>query len=422
MREELLHFAYQYKLFDDATFYNVEEANIVHVGRHNFDAGPDFTGAKLKTNQALWVGNVEIHIKSSDWKLHKHHLDKAYNNVILHVVMNHDCDVYTESGRLLPVLEVKITEKVAEKYEEFIKQKHKIACADDIASVDAFKVQMWLNKVLVERLNKKTTHIKRWLDANINDWETVFYYSLAKGFGFNVNSEAFEHLVQAVPLKVVYKHNNNPFQIEAIFMGQAGFLDDEDEKDNYYKDLQKEYNFLRHKFNLYPIERHEWKFLRLRPSNFPTIRISQFANLMCKYNSLFAKVLEAENINDLQKIFNIKASEYWETHYTFGKLSDKKSKTLGKQSVNLILINSVIPMLFNYGQYTDNEEIKDKAIRFLENIKPEKNSIINQWTKIGIKSKSSFETQALLEQKKSYCDVNKCLKCGIGIEILKKQE
>lgn len=422
MHEELLHFTYKYKLYKDAVFYNIESAMLVDTGKQNFDAGPDFFEAKLQTDQALWVGNIEIHIKSSDWNLHKHHLDKAYNNVILHVVLNHDSDVYTESGRLLPVLQINLPDNITRKYEEFLNNKNKIACANYIGVVDSFKIRMWLNSVLIERLNKKTKHIKMLLKSNTNDWETVFYYSLAGSFGFKVNADAFERLVQSVPLSIIAKHNNNALQIEALFMGQAGFLSDDIENDTYYDKLKREYTFLKHKFDLQPMEKHEWKFLRLRPSNFPTIRISQFVSLMCKYNSLFSTILETNNINDLKKIFEIQASEYWNTHYTFGKKSNKKTKTFGEQSINSILINSVIINLFTYGQYIDNEDIKYRALDFLEALMPEKNNIITQWTKLGVKAKSSFETQALLEQKKSYCDANKCLKCGIGIEILRQKD
>ncbi len=418
MGEELLHFAYQYRLYDKAVFFNTDHAELMEVGKHNTDAGPDFIGAKLKTKEAVWVGNVEIHVKSSDWNLHKHNTDKAYNNVILHVVQNHNCDVYTENGRLLPVLEIQISDKIKNKYSDFVQHKGAIACEDYIKSVDTFKLKMWLSKVLVQRLHKKVENIKHLLEFNNNDWESVLYQSMARGFGFKINSEPFEKLAKSISRKIISKHKN-PFQIESVFMGQAGFLADDNNEDTYYNKLKNEYVFLKNKFDLCALDKHEWKFLRLRPSNFPTIRIAQFANLMVKYDSLFSKVIKAKSVDDLFNIFEIKASEYWDTHYTFGHQSAKRIKIMGTQSVNSILINSLVPFLFAYGKFIDNEEIKDRAISFLDKIKPEKNRIISMWKNMGIKAISSFDTQALIEQKKSYCDDTKCLKCGIGIAILR---
>ncbi len=419
MREELLHFAYKYKLYENAIFFNTEHAEIINIGTQNFDSGPDFIGAKLKTQEAVWAGNIEIHTKSSDWNLHKHHTDKAYNNVILHVVNKHDCDVYTENGRLLPVLQIDVASQIETIYDNFMANDNGISCKDYVNLVDDFKLNMWLSQVLVQRLSAKVDDIKRLLSFNVNNWELVLYQSLAKGFGLKINAEPFEKLAKSVPLTIIAKHRN-AFQIEALFMGQAGFLTDDLIEDEYFLELQKEYNFLRNKFDLCPMEKHEWKFLRLRPYNFPTIRISQFANLMSKYESLFSKILDAENIKDLHKIFNIKASEYWNTHYIFGKKAKNRVKIMGSRSVDLIMINALIPCLFAYGQYSDNEDIKEKAMGFLEDIKPEKNKIISEWNSLGINAKSSFYTQALLEQKKSYCDKIRCLKCGIGVEILKQ--
>ncbi len=420
MSEELLHFAYKYKLYEDAVFFNTESVDLLDIGKQNFDSGPDFIGAKLKTKEAVWVGNVEIHVNSSDWNLHKHNTDKAYNNVILHVVQNHNCDVYTENGRLLPVLQIKISNDVEHKYGKFLENKTNIPCEEYIKTVDKFRLKMWLSKVLIQRLSTKVKNIKQLLELNTNSWEEVLYQSTAKAFGFKINAEPFEKLAKSVPLKIISKHNS-PLQIEAIFMGQAGFLNEVNCNDSYYTKLKNEYVFLKNKFNLSSTEKHQWKFLRLRPANFPTIRISQFANLMSKYDSLFSKVINAKSVDNLLNIFDIKTSEYWNTHYTFGKKSAYKIKAMGKQSVNLILINSLIPYIFTYGQLTDNENVKNKAINFIEELKPEKNRIISMWNTMGIKTSSAFDTQALLEQKKSYCDKNKCLKCGIGIEILSRK-
>jgi len=423
MQEDLLSFVWKYRLFREFVLYNIEPSGfeILSQGEQNYNAGPDFLGARLKTSEATWVGNVEIHLKSSDWYVHQHQLDKNYNNTILQVVSNHDRDVYTEDGRLLPVLEIKINESMQRKYLDFKNNGKWIPCQNDINVVDNLKLKMWLGNVLIQRLDKKSTQIIEFLNANKNNWEETFYLLLARNFGFKINAEPFEWLAKSIPLNILAKHKNSLLQLEALLMGQAGFLDNESITWDYYLELKREYDFLKAKYNLKPIEKHLWKFLRLRPSNFPYLRISQFAMLIYQSKSLFSKILEMDNVDEIEKLFNTKASSFWDFHYSFEKISDEKPKYLGKESVRTILINTVIPLIFVYGKYTDNQELKDKALNFLETLKAENNKITRGWQSYGVQIPSAYYSQALIEQKNSYCDTTKCLNCGIGIEILKKQ-
>jgi len=423
MSEELLHFVWKFGLFQNYSIKGIESDGfqIINAGKINNDAGPDFFGAKIKCGEMIWIGNIEIHIKSSDWYRHGHQYDKAYNNVILQVVIENDKEIKTESGRHVPIMELVVDKAIEMKYEEFKQNKKWVSCQDDIKLADNFKIKMWLGNVLVERLNEKAIYISKILEINKNNWEETFYQILARNFGFQVNAEPFEWLAKSLPLKYLAKHQSSLVQVEALLFGQAGFLFDDKNKDPYFLTLKKEYEFLKSKFDLIPLEKHLWKFMRLRPPNFPTIRISQFAVLVHKSKSLFSKIINAENLNEIKQFFETEGSEYWQTHFTFEKISDKKKKAIGIESINTILINTIIPVLFVYGQLTNNELIKERAINYLEELKPETNHIVRAWKKIGIHAATAFESQALLHQKKHYCQNTKCLDCLIGIEIIKNQ-
>lgn len=424
MKEEFLYFIWKYKLYKGFTLFNLEANSfeIVKQGMQNNDAGPDFIDAAIKVSETTWAGNVEVHIKSSDWDIHKHYTDPAYNNVIIQVVAKHDKDVYTQDGRLVPIMELKISDDLKRKYVQFSNKSSHIACVGEISKIDKFKLKMWLSNVVIQRLNKKAELVEATLESNKNNWEETFYLLLAKSFGFNVNSVPFERLAKSLPLQILGKHKNSQLQIEALLFGQAGLLDDDFATDNYYNQLRKEYEFLKNKFGLIPIEKHCWKFLRLRPSNFPTIRIAQFAHLVCKSSSLFSKVVNIENLSKLFDYFECETSKYWETHYTFGKISNKKKKKLGLQATNLLIINTIIPVLFVYGNKIGDDNLKDRAIQYLEELKPECNKITKEWDEADVQIDSAFYSQALIEQKKTYCDKSLCLKCGIGVEILRKQQ
>jgi len=423
MSEDLLHFVWKFGLFEKYLIngIDIDGFKIVNPGTHNKDAGPDFFNAKIKSGETTWIGNIEIHIKSSDWFRHGHQNDKAYNNVILQVVVDHDQEIKTESGRNIPVMEIVLDKNIELKYEEFNTNNKWIPCINDILTVNDFKTKMWLGNVLIERLNEKSEYINKILELNKNSWEETFYQLLARNFGFKVNAEPFEWLAKSIQLKYLAKHQSSLLQIEALLFGQAGFLKPRESDDLYFNNLNKEYEFLRGKFNLIPIEMHLWKFMRLRPPNFPTIRISQFAAIISKSRSLFSKIIQSENLAEIKQLFEVKASAYWDNHYTFEKESEEKKKVLGTESINNLLINTVIPLLFTYGLSTNNEAIKERAVNFLEEMKPETNHIIRAWREIGIESNAAFYSQALLQQKKNYCEKAKCLECGIGIEIIKNQ-
>lgn len=420
MKEEFLHYLWKYRLFKNG---NLESANheiveVLNPGIHNYDSGPDFFNAKVKINDTVWAGNIEIHVNSSDWYAHNHHKDKAYDNVILQVVYNHDKDVVRTNGQLIPTLEIKFDQELLKNYKSLIKSENWIPCQNNISKVDSFTVQNWLEKLTIERLEEKSGKIYELLKQTSNSWETAFYFQLARNFGFKLNSDPFEQLAKSLPLAYLAKHKDNLFQIEALLFGQAGFLNDES-GDEYYETLKKEYQYLKSKFKLKPIEKHLWKFLRSRPGNFPTIRIAQFAKLIYNSTSLFSKIIETQTINDFYKLFVVTPSIYWDNHYTFNKESVQKLKSIGKSAVDIILINTVIPFLFIYGKAKGQDDLKERSINLLENIKAEKNAIITKWEDLGLKSANAFNTQALIQLKNKYCNHKKCLNCQIGDYLIK---
>lgn len=421
MKEEFLHYIWKYKLYQNKNLktQNGEKIEILNSGIHNFDSGPDFFNSKVKIGDTVWAGNIEMHIKSSDWILHKHHNNKAYDNVILQVVLINDKDILRTTGQIIPTLEIEFDKELLNNYESLIKNESWIPCRDYLPAVDSFIIQNWLEKLTIERLEQKSVRIMELLKLVNNSWEIAFYYHLARNFGFKLNADPFELLAKSLPLSYIAKHKDNLFQIEALLFGQAGFLNEESD-DEYFLNLRKEYLYLQKKFQLKPIEKHLWKFLRSRPVNFPTIRIAQFARLIYKSTALFSKIIETKNVSEYYELFIAKPSLYWDSHYVFNKESVSKSKTLGKSAVDIILINTVVPFLFIYGKSKGISELQENAINLLENIKAEKNSIITNWEDLNIKSLNAFDTQALIQLKNNYCNEKKCLNCQIGNYIIRK--
>ena len=420
MEEKILYFCWQYKLYQQNKFITDtnEIIDIISPGMQNSDAGPDFINAKIKIAETLWAGNVEIHINASDWYKHNHHLDPAYNNVILHVVLNNNQEVFNQKKEKIPAFVLVPDKELVDKYKELTGSNSVLSCAKDLHVLETFKLKLWLNNVLFERFKEKTSIIKEKLKENKNNWEETFYKVVARNFGFKLNAEPFERLAASLPLKYLAKHHDNLLQIEALLFGQAGFLND-DIKDEYYLQLKNEYKHLSNKFSLKPIEKYNWKFLRTRPGNFPTIRIAQFARLVYQSAALFSKIIDAGTITEVKKLFNIKADGFWENHYTFEKLSDTKEKTLGESSLDNILINTIVPFLFLYGEAKDNQQLKGKAVSWLEKIKAENNKITRMWKSAGIKIPNAFFSQAVIQQSNNYCKQGRCLDCGIGTEIMK---
>lgn len=419
MKESILHYIWQQKLFvsSDMMTTDGEQIEVIDVGKLNIDAGPDFFNAKIKIGNTLWAGNVEIHLQSSDWFKHNHQDNKAYDSVILHIVKKSDAEVYRTDGEKIPQVELNFSKQIETDYIQLISEQKWIPCADKIKFVPEIFIQSWKNTLLVERLEQKMEAIVNLLNANNQHWEEAFYITLARNFGFGTNSQAFEQLAKATPLSALGKHKNNLFQLEAILFGQSGLLDNSF-KDEYVEKLKKEYEFLAAKFDLKPLKASQWKLLRLRPDNFPHVRIAQFAALIHSSSKLFSKVLEKPELDYLNKVFDLKPSEYWHTHYTFASESTKKSKSLGQQSKNILYINTVIPFLFCYESQKGNQEMKDKALELLEAIPEERNSIITGWKSLGLTVKTAYDSQALLQLKKNYCDDKKCLRCRIGHKVL----
>jgi hypothetical protein len=422
MKEDFLHHLWKFKLYNRHNLRTTdgEAVEVVHAGQHNTDAGPDFFNAKVKVGQTLWAGNVEIHLKSSDWKKHAHHLDGAYKNVILHVVHDHDEEIATSEGTQVVTLELKekFNPKLYKNYLQLVESKEWIPCEKKIKSVDKLTVDAWLERLLVERLERKTENILQSLRINKNSWEETFYHQLAKNFGFQLNSLPFELLAKSLPLSYLGKHKNNLAQVEALLFGQAGLLEKKF-KDEYPNQLKQEYNFLKKKFSLKPLDGSQWKFLRLRPSNFPTVRIAQFAQLIHRSSHFFSKILEMEKTGELKKLFEVSVSEYWNNHYIFDKVSTRREKHLGETANLIILINTVVPFLFAYGKQRQSEIHEERALNFLEKLSPEKNTIINHWNELGIKSDNAARTQALIQLKNEYCTGKNCLNCAIGNKIIR---
>ena len=423
-KEDFLHYIWKFKLFNASNLFTQDgkEIEVINFGQHNTDAGPDFFNGKVKIDHTIWAGNIELHINSSDWIKHNHQNDKAYDNVILHVVYNNDKQILDKDGNTIPTLELKglIDQNLIKNHNTLVGQSgSEIPCGEQIKTVDEFTIQTWINRLAIERLERKSEEIRTTLHQNKNNWEETFYQYLFKYFGLKVNALPFELLAKNTPLKTIEKHHNLA-SIEALLFGQAGYLDANVE-DEYFQNLKKEYQFLKSKFNLKPLEICVWKFLRLRPSNFPTLRIAQISNLLHKETRLFSKIIESKSIKEIQEIFKVEASTYWNTHYQFGKLVEAdKTKKIGISTINSIIINVIVPFTFVYGKENKKEELVEQALKLLESIKAENNSIIKKWNNLGVKTSNAMQTQSLLELKNNYCSQKKCLNCSIGNKILQQ--
>lgn len=422
MKESILHYVWQNKLFTSQNLATTvgEQVEIIDVGRINTDAGPDFFNAKIRMGNTIWAGNVEIHSCSSDWNKHNHQSDKAYDSIILHVVSIADTNVYRIDGTQIPQLELKFPTQIETNYKQLFSQLKWIPCSDKINLVPEIFIQSWKSALLSERLEQKMNSIESLLNQNNQHWEEAFYITVARSFGFGTNSQAFESLAKSLPISILGRHKDQLFQLEALLFGQAGLLDLE-EYDEYTSQLKKEYSFLRSKYELIPMDHSQWKMLRLRPVNFPHVRIAQFAALIHSSTKLFSKIVENPNLEFLRKLFECETSSYWNSSYLFAKDSSLKIKRLGNQSINGILLNAVIPFLFCFASQKNNDELKDKTLQILEQIPAERNSIISGWLNLGLKIDNAFDSQALLQLKKQYCDQKKCLHCRIGHKVLTLQ-
>lgn len=430
--EQLLHYTWKHKLLPLKELRTTDGrlVEVVDVGLHNQNAGPDFFNAKVKIDDTLWVGNVEIHQRSSDWYLHGHEHDARYNNVVLHVVAEADREVQTQSGLWLPQLVISVPETVVTSYRELLATDMYPPCYRIIPDLSRLTVHSWMAALQTERLEQKTQAIVQRVEHCNGSWEDAYFTTLARNFGFGINGDAFEQWAQYVPLSAVGKHRDDLFQIEAIFMGQAGLLTldavparyhDTALQEGYFTKLKNEYTYLAHKFSLTPMNASAWRFLRLRPQNFPHVRISQLANLYYERRAGLSALLECESVEQLRQLLSTHVTPYWETHYTFGSESTKSTKNISASSINLLIINTAVPMLFAVGRHRQREELCDRAFDFLEQLGAERNHIITMWKECGLEVSTAGESQALIQLKKEYCDRKDCLRCRIGFEYLKRK-
>ncbi len=429
--EELLHYTWRHKLFplQEMTTTDGRPVEVIDPGLHNRNAGPDFFNAKVRIGGTLWVGNVELHLKSGDWYVHGHDRDPRYNNVVLHVVCQADADVLTQEGHYVPQMVLPIAPQLSANYEQLLKTDQYPPCYRIVPDLSRLTVHSWMAALQTERLEQKTQAIAQRAERCGGSWEDAYFMTLARNFGFGINGDAFEQWAASVPQQAVGKHRDDLFQVEAIFMGQAGLLEPESVperyradalSDGYFARLRNEYLYLAHKFSMQPMDYSQWRFLRLRPQNFPHIRISQLATLYYERRAGLSALLECTTAEQLKTLLSTHVTPYWETHYTFGaEGSSKNTKNLSAASLDLIIINTAIPVLFAVGRHRQKEELCDRAFDLLEQMKAEKNHIITMWQECGLEVKTAGDSQALIQLKKEYCDRKDCLRCRFGFEYLK---
>lgn len=417
MTERLLQYIWQFQYYNlsDLVTEEGETLQVIHPGSLNTHQGPDFTGARIKINNTTWAGSVELHINSSDWRQHKHSADKNYKNVVLHVVWKNDVELNLPFATF--VLEDKVPKLLLSRYDELMNANSFIACEKNIHLVDDLNWQSWKARVLVERLEDKTSQVLEYLQQNSNHWEETCWWLLAKNFGIKQNSLAFEKVAQSIPLNLLAKHKAQIHEAEALLFGQAGLLEATFRED-YPKLLQREYQFLQKKYKLKKVEASMF-FLRMRPSNFPTVRLAQLAMLVHQSLHLFSKIKESTDLGSIRKLLNVTANDYWHYHYTFDETTAFKKKNLGEQMINNIIINTVVPILFAYGHHHKENHYKDKALQWLEQLKAEKNVISQGFAALGVESRTAFDSQALIQLKNNYCNNKRCLDCTIGNKLIR---
>ena len=423
MTEQLLHYLWRHKIYPLAPLATTagQAVEVIDPGLPNRNAGPDFFNAKLKIDGTLWVGNVEVHLRASDWMRHGHHTDRAYDNVVLHVVADADSDVARTDGRPVPQLVLPCPPEVVRRYDELARSEVMPPCHAILPALPRLTVHSWLSALQAERFGQKAEAIRHRLQQCGDYWEDAFFITLARNFGFGLNGDAFEAWAGRLPFRAVDKHRDNLFQVEAFFLGMAGLLEeDEPGADDYCLRLQREWRYLQHKFQLpAPLPAGQWRFLRLRPAGFPHVRLAQLAWLYHTQCSLFSRVMEAETADEVKRLLQASTSEYWKEHYTFRKASPPKEKKLGKGALDLIVINTVVPFLYAYGQHKADETLCERATRLLESLRAEDNYVTRMWDGAGIPVQTAADSQALLQLQKSYCDKRDCLRCRFGYEYLK---
>lgn len=417
MKEEFIYYLWENRLLSkDLRTVDGEDVSIVSVGVRNHDSGPDYINARIQIGGTLWVGHIEMHVNASDWFKHGHQDDDAYDNVVLHVVYHNDCERLN-----IPTLEIKgkFDESILAGYEGFLRSRLWIPCEKLISGVQQFTWLSWLERIVVERLEAEVKDVFAQLVENNYDWEQTMYQRVMRYLGMKVNNDAFELLAKLLPLRILRKHIDNAIQVEAMIFGCAGFLEQTFEEP-YPVLLQREFKILRSKFNLSVMPMAYWKFLRMRPPNFPTIRLAQTASLICHCNSWFSKLLEINDLKSIRELFDIDTNEYWNTHFVFGKPSKMMKKTLGPTAIDVLVINAIVPVLFSYGIYHDDDELKDRSLGFLEKMEPEDNLVLRKFRSMGVVACNAQQSQAILHLYKCYCKKRKCLNCRVFGTLFKK--
>ncbi len=423
MKEDFLHYLWKFKKFDTSnlTTSNGEKLTIENSGSYLQLAGPDFFNSQITIENQKWAGNVEIHLKSSDWYVHHHERDSNYDSVILHVVWDHDVEIYRKNNTEIPVLILKnlVSKETLNNYQSLVSPKSWIFCEKQIESVNSFIMLNWQERLFFERLERKSKPIFDLAESTLHDWDAILFCQLAKNFGLNTNGESFYNMANSIPFSIIRKEGNDLFNLESLLFGIAGLLEINKE-DHYYKKLKGNFDYLIQKYQLQSNSFTSLQFFKHRPDNFPTIRVSQLANVYYCQQQLFSKIIKADNVATIYEIFDKSVSEYWETHYQFDKISPKKKKALSKSFIDLLIINTIIPLQFAYAK-SKGKEISEKLISLLNQVKPEANAIIDKFSSFGLKAQNAFETQALLQLKNEYCNKNRCLGCSIGMELLKSE-
>ena len=421
--EKLMQYVWKHRLWrsEDMVTNTGKKVRVVDPGLLNTDAGPDFFNAKIEIDGHMWVGNVEMHYRATDWKRHRHDSDKAYDSVILHVVAKDDAPVRRTNGELIPQLVLEVSPQFNADYASLVGATIEVPCATKIKQVPHLTIVEWVEGLAFERLHGKVERIHQLLDSFNGSWEDVCYVTLARNFGFGINNDAFERLARRTPLRLLGKHSDSVLQIEALLFGQAGMLDAQKQgMDSYYNQLCTEYAFLSNKFQLTPMEKESWKLFRIRPQNFPYRRIAMLAQFIEGGFRMMNRILEAEGEKEMRALFEVELSGYWTKHYTFGKPNERATATLSRNSIDIILINTVAPLLYAYGELTGNYEMPDKAIKLLEDLRAESNSIVSHFVAYGIDCPDALTSQALVQLKREYCDARKCIYCKIGHHLLSK--
>lgn len=418
-----MQYVWKHRLWrsEDMVTNTGKKVRVVDPGLLNTDAGPDFFNAKIEIDGHMWVGNVEMHYRATDWKRHRHDSDKAYDSVILHVVAKDDAPVRRTNGELIPQLVLEVSPQFNADYASLVGAAIEVPCATKIKQVPHLTIVEWVEGLAFERLHGKVERIHQLLDSFNGSWEDVCYVTLARNFGFGINNDAFERLARRTPLRLLGKHSDSVLQIEALLFGQAGMLDAQKPgMDSYYNQLCTEYAFLSNKFQLTPMEKESWKLFRIRPQNFPYRRIAMLAQFIEGGFRMMNRILEAEGEKEMRALFEMELSGYWTKHYTFGKPNERATATLSRSSIDIILINTVAPLLYAYGELTGNYEMTDKAIKLLEDLRAESNSIVSHFVAYGIDCPDALTSQALVQLKREYCDARKCIYCKIGHHLLSK--